>query len=173
MKDNSTEILFQSFLQETILSSSSMGRDVHSMILSDLSIQYFLCWPRHSPPSQVPWRVVLERLSWRMTYPHHASFCLLTAARTSSCGPTRKASSPRSKPDSGHRPLYDWSKLGKKSLTPVFFPPPIPPPPNNSVIVCVCVCVCVCVSVCLSVCKHSYLLACVHFIMFFNNRLAF
>ena len=30
MKDDSAEILFQSFLQEAIVSSSGTGRDVHS-----------------------------------------------------------------------------------------------------------------------------------------------
>ena len=31
MTDDSAEILFQSFLQEAIVSSSDMGRDVHSL----------------------------------------------------------------------------------------------------------------------------------------------
>ena len=30
MRDDSAEILFQSFLQEALVSSSGMGRDVHS-----------------------------------------------------------------------------------------------------------------------------------------------
>ena len=34
--------------------------------------------------------MVLERLSWRVTRPNHASFRLLTATRRGSCGPTRK-----------------------------------------------------------------------------------
>ena len=34
MRDDSAEILFQSFLQETLMSSSGMGRDVHSLMLS-------------------------------------------------------------------------------------------------------------------------------------------
>ena len=29
-----------------------------------LSIKHFLCQPKHRPPSKVPWRMVLERLSW-------------------------------------------------------------------------------------------------------------
>ena len=33
---------------------------------------------------------VLERLSWRVTCPYHASFRLLTVARRGSCGPTKK-----------------------------------------------------------------------------------
>ena len=31
-----------------------------------------------------------KRLSWRVTCPNHANFCLLTVARRGSCGPTRK-----------------------------------------------------------------------------------
>ena len=38
MRDDSAEILFQSFLQETRVISSAMGRDVHSLMLS---IQHF------------------------------------------------------------------------------------------------------------------------------------
>ena len=45
--------------------------------------------PWHHPPSKVPWRMVLERLSWRVLCPNHASFHFLTVARCS-CGPTRK-----------------------------------------------------------------------------------
>ena len=41
--DSAAEILFQSFLQEALVSSSNMGRDVHSLILS---IQQFICRPR-------------------------------------------------------------------------------------------------------------------------------
>ena len=40
MRDDSPEIFFQSFLQEALVSSSGMGRGVHSLMLS---IQYFLC----------------------------------------------------------------------------------------------------------------------------------
>ena len=58
--DDSGEILIQSFLQEAIVSSSSIGRDVHSLTLS---IKHFLCQPQCCPPSKVPWRMVLKRLS--------------------------------------------------------------------------------------------------------------
>ena len=75
------------FLQEALVSSSSMGSDVHSLTLS---IQHFLCRQRRRPPSKVPRRMVLERLSWRVTCPNHACFCLLTVAGRGSCGPTRK-----------------------------------------------------------------------------------
>ena len=51
MIDGSAEILFQSFLQEAIVSSSGMGRAVHSLMLS---IQHFFCRSRHRPPSRWP-----------------------------------------------------------------------------------------------------------------------
>ena len=41
----------------------------------------FFCWPQHHPSSEVPWRMVLERLSWHMACRNHASFQRLTAAR--------------------------------------------------------------------------------------------
>ena len=69
MRDNSANF-FQSFLQEALVSSSCMGRDVHSLMLP---VQHFLCQPQHRPPSQVPRRMVLERLSWCVTYLNHAS----------------------------------------------------------------------------------------------------
>ena len=47
--DDSAEILFKSFLQEALVSSSGMGKDVHFLMLS---IQHVLCRPRHRPPSQ-------------------------------------------------------------------------------------------------------------------------
>ena len=69
------------FLQEALASSSCMGRNTHSLMLS---IQHFLCRPRRCPPSEMPWRMVLERLSWRVTCPNLASFRLLTVARRAS-----------------------------------------------------------------------------------------
>ena len=53
--DDSAEILFQSFLQEALVSSPGMGRDVHSLMLS---ILHFLCrlWCR--PPRKTPRRMV-------------------------------------------------------------------------------------------------------------------
>ena len=86
-RDDSAELLYQSFLQEAIVSSSGMGRDVHYLMLS---IKHFLCWPQHHPPSKVPGRMVWERLSWCVTCPNHASFHHLTVVRRDFCGPTRK-----------------------------------------------------------------------------------
>ena len=48
-KDHSAEILFQSFLQEALVSSSGKDRDVHSLIFS---IQHSLCRPRRRPPPE-------------------------------------------------------------------------------------------------------------------------
>ena len=75
ISDVSAEILFQYFLQEALVSSSGMVRDVHSLILS---IQHFLCRRRRRPFSKVSLRMVLERLSWRVTCPNHASSRLLS-----------------------------------------------------------------------------------------------
>ena len=51
MKDSSAETLFQSFLQKALGSSSGVGMDSHSLMLS---IQHFLCRPRRRLPSKVP-----------------------------------------------------------------------------------------------------------------------
>ena len=63
MWDDSAEILFQSFLQEALVSSSSMGKYVHSLMLTT---HHFLCRPWRRPPSKVPRRMALERLQWRV-----------------------------------------------------------------------------------------------------------
>ena len=60
-------------LQDAFVSSSGMDGDVHSLMMS---IQHFLCRPRCRPPSKLPWRLVLERLSWYVTCPNHANFRL-------------------------------------------------------------------------------------------------
>ena len=72
MTDDSAETLFQSFLQEAVMSSSGMGRGYILSLM--LAIQHFLSRPQRRPPSKVPRRMVLERLSWRVTWPNHASF---------------------------------------------------------------------------------------------------
>ena len=73
MMGDSAEIFFQSFQQEALVSSSGMGRDVHSLTLS---IQRLLCRLRRHPLSKVSWRVVSERRPCRVTCPNHASFRL-------------------------------------------------------------------------------------------------
>ena len=50
-RDDSAEILFQSFLQEAVVNSSGMARDVHSLMMS---IQHFLSRPRRRPQYKVP-----------------------------------------------------------------------------------------------------------------------
>ena len=69
MRDHSAEILFQSFLRDIIVSSSGIGRDVHSLALSS---QQFFCRPRRRPPSKVPRGMVWESLLQRVTCPKHA-----------------------------------------------------------------------------------------------------
>ena len=55
-------------------------------------VKHFLYKPWHCPPSDMPWRMVLERVSWHVTCPNHANFRPLIVARRCSCGPTRKLS---------------------------------------------------------------------------------
>ena len=71
MRYNSAEILFQSFLLKVLVSSSGLGRGVHSLMLS---IKHFFCRPRRRLLSKVPWRMILERLSWRVAYPETCKF---------------------------------------------------------------------------------------------------
>ena len=75
MRDDSAGILFQPFLQETLVSSCGRGRGVHSLMLS---IQHFLCWPQRCSLSKMPWRTAVERLLWHVTCLNHASFHLFT-----------------------------------------------------------------------------------------------
>ena len=79
MRDDSADFLSQSFLQEALVSSSGMGRDVHFLI------QHSLCCPRHRPPAKVPWRMVSERLLWRVTCPNHCKFARNHAWITTIC----------------------------------------------------------------------------------------
>ena len=84
---NPTEILSLSFVLEVIKSSSWLNGDSHSKVLF---IQHFLCRTQHRPPSKVPWKMVLEKLSWHVACSNHEIFRLLTVARRGSCGPTKK-----------------------------------------------------------------------------------
>ena len=69
--DDSAEILFQSFLQEALVNSSAMGRDVISLLLS---IQHFLCRPRRRTTLKVPWRIVWGGCrDFNFTYPNRWS----------------------------------------------------------------------------------------------------
>ena len=69
------------------MSSSGMGRDIHSLVLS---IQHFLGRPRGRPSSKVPRRMLLEKVLLRVTCSNQAGFHLLTVAREGSCGPTKE-----------------------------------------------------------------------------------
>ena len=86
IREDSAKILFQSFSQEAIVSSSGTDRDVHSLMLS---IQHFLCRQRRRSPFRCPEGCFGATIMALVTYPNHASFRLLTVAR-SFCGPTRK-----------------------------------------------------------------------------------
>ena len=72
MRNDSAEVLFQSFLQEARVSSSGVGKDVHTLTVS---IQHYRCRPWRHLASKAR-RMVSERLSWRVTNPNQASFCL-------------------------------------------------------------------------------------------------
>ena len=73
---------FSLFLQEAIVSSSGTGRDVCSLMLS---IQHFLCRPRRRTPLKAPWRLILERLTWRVTCLNHANEPLTKTSFSATC----------------------------------------------------------------------------------------
>ena len=119
MRDDSAEILFQSFLREAIVSKSGTDRDIHFLTSS---IKHSLCRPWPCPPSNVSWRMGLERPQWRLACSNHASFRLLTVASRGSCGPTRRLILLRSKKqipeislDKISSDKRSWDKHGKKS----------------------------------------------------------
>ena len=60
VRDDSADVLPQSFLRNSHCEQFWHGQGCP---LFDLSIQHFLCRPRRRPPSKVPRRMVLERLS--------------------------------------------------------------------------------------------------------------
>ena len=82
-RDDSAEILFTSRFSRRPLWAVLAWQGCPNLMLS---IQHFLCRLRSRLPSKVPWRMVLERLSRRVT---SANVRLLTVARRGSCGPTR------------------------------------------------------------------------------------
>ena len=84
MRDDSAEILFQSFLQEALVSSSDRGRAVHSLVFVHPTT--FPLPTTASPTLQV----AVERLLWRVTRRSNESFRLSTVARRGPCGPIRK-----------------------------------------------------------------------------------
>ena len=66
MTDDSAEILIQPFLQEVIVSTSGMGREVRYWTLS---IQHFLCRLRRRSLSKAPWTMVLESMPEPSEFP--------------------------------------------------------------------------------------------------------
>ena len=68
------------------------GQGVHSLTLSIQisSADHSVTPPPHPQTSKVPLRMVLERLSWRVTCPNHSSFHVVTVARRGSLGSTRR-----------------------------------------------------------------------------------
>ena len=89
MGDDSAEILFQSSLQEALVSSSGMGRNVHSLTLST---QHFLCRPRRRPPSKGALKDNFGQAVVACDMPDSCKFPSLnsTVSRRGSCGPTRE-----------------------------------------------------------------------------------
>ena len=75
--DEEAEVRLQAGRSEERVSSSGVDSLVHSFMLSD---QLFLCLPLLRPPSTVPCKMTLERLSWRDTWPYHISFLRLNSA---------------------------------------------------------------------------------------------
>ena len=78
MRDSSAEILVQPFPWEAIVSSFGLGSCPSSISSADQGVA--------CPPRRPPLGMDLERLSWHVTFPNHASFHLLTAASRSSGG---------------------------------------------------------------------------------------
>ena len=104
MRDHSAEILFQSFLRDIIVSSSDIGRDVHSLASSS---QHFLCRSWRRPRSEVPRVIIWESLLRRMTCPNHAVCWKKRRRRT-----MRKKERKKSHFISSHRSLNREGRLG-------------------------------------------------------------
>ena len=68
----------------------AVGWFVQSLTLSD---QDFLGRPLDRLPSTVPWKMVLDKVSWREMWPYQASFRRLTVARSGSCLPANMVTS--------------------------------------------------------------------------------
>ena len=71
MRDDSAEVLFQSVLQEALVSCSGLGKDVHSLMLS---IQHFLGRPQRRPPSIKVLRRMVENRSSQIPK-RHGTLC--------------------------------------------------------------------------------------------------
>ena len=76
IRDNSAYIFFQSVLQEALVNSSRMGRDVHSLMFSISPSNIFLCRTQRRPNTKVACGIVSDKLLRRAICPNHASFLL-------------------------------------------------------------------------------------------------
>ena len=108
LRDDSAEILFQSFLQEALVNSFGTGRDVHSHVdhpafpllttasptlkgaLKNSSGEVVMVCDMPESLKFPSFESCLERLLWCVTCPHYLSFHLFTVASSGSCGLTRK-----------------------------------------------------------------------------------
>lgn len=54
-----------------------------------LSIQAFHCLPLLHLPSVVPWRMFLDRVSWRLSWPYQGSFHCFTTGKSGGCSLAR------------------------------------------------------------------------------------
>ena len=75
MRGKSAVLPFSSFLREAVVSSSGMGRDVHSL---KWSVQHFVCRPQRCPPSEVPLRKMFTKgiVTHNVPEPCEVFFCL-------------------------------------------------------------------------------------------------
>ena len=104
LRDNSAEILFQSFLKEATMSSSGMGRDVHSLMLSisissanhdnahpPRCLEGRFCgsfrgvWHAQTMPVSISWELPEEVLVWT----HKEGTQSSSARNRWSCAPSR------------------------------------------------------------------------------------
>ena len=84
----------QPLLSSAFLIRVGLSIRVHFLMLS---IQLYTCLPRLRPPSRVPWRTVLGKLLWRVTWSNQVSFLLFTVARRGSWGPASDITLARTK----------------------------------------------------------------------------
>ena len=88
MRDDEADSVFHLSLFWASCSNAGIPRLIHSLMFS---VQLFLCLPLHLPPSKMPNKMSLDKVSWRVMWPNHASFFLFTIAQRGSCGPANAA----------------------------------------------------------------------------------
>ena len=89
MRDHSADILSRPFCKRPLSAVQTWAEmsTLRSCPSSFPSADHEVVHPPRCPDGLM----VLDRLSWRVTWPNHARFRLLTVARRSSCGPARKS----------------------------------------------------------------------------------